>query len=81
MSPTELHKTIMDEWFNAEEDESEETEEAEPEAIEAWERDVKKLVAEHDHQNWLMVSVIKLISLIKPRSSQFSYLNDIGYQT
>ncbi len=71
----------MDEWFNAEEEESEETEEAEPEAIEAWERDIEELVTKHDHQNWLMVSVIKLISLIKPRSSQFSYLNDIGYQT
>ncbi len=92
MSTSELHISIVEDWLSYQdelesptdnEEESTQSEEIEPDEIEAWERDVKKLVAEHDHQNWLMVSVIKLISLIKPRSSQFSYLNDIhiGYQT
>ena len=82
MSKTELHSMILDWWIDRDDepDEPEATEDIEPDKIEAWEADVDELVTQHDHQNWLMVSVLKLVSLVKPKS-QFNYLTQLRYQT
>ncbi len=62
MSTSELHNSIVEDWLNHQdelesptddEEEPTQTEEAEPEAIAAWERDVTELARERDYQNWL----------------------------
>ena len=52
MSKTELHHMILDWWMDEDDepDESESTEDIEPDKIEAWETDVDELVTQHDHQ-------------------------------
>ena len=77
MSKTELHSSIIQAALEEEGGELDETENIEPDKLEAWEQDVDQLVAEYDHQNWLMVSLIKLISLVQSkRQSNFNFLAD-----
>ena len=74
-------KQMLKEDYGLEEEQEEVTEEeeiesVEPEAIEAWSRDVKALIQEHDKEIWLLTSLIKLASLVKQAKSQFHFLID-----
>ncbi len=87
MTTEELHQQILDGWldaFDGGEDEltdSEEVAEPEPEAIEAWETDLKELVAEHEGEIWLLCTLTKLANFVTRSTNQFSWLRQYRSRT
>lgn len=58
-----------------------ETEEVEPDKIEAWQADLQQLVVEHDREIWLLCTLSKLANKIRSKVSQFSWLRTYRCQT
>ncbi len=61
--------------------EDDEVAEPEPEAIEAWETDLKELVAEHEQEIWLLCFLTKVASFVTRKTNQFSWLRQYRSQT
>ena len=86
MSRQELHQQILENWLDevdgqTDSEDSEEVAEPEPEAIEAWETDLKELVAEHEGEIWLLCFLTKVASFVTRSTNQFSWLREYRSQT